>query len=257
MTMLRDLQASFLHDIYTGERTSEAFLDPTLCTPARLDIYYNNTLFGLTDILANAFPVVQKIVGENFFKTIARHYVKTYPQSAGNRHVFGDKLPIFLAHFEPAQSLVYLSDVAALEWVHFQAEIADDALPLNFEDLEKALSLNPMLSLTLHPSVQVIDQRFNGIDIWAEHQKIDVGMVQLVDDPHYILIWRGLDDIVRMEPVSNIFKSFIISCGNGESFADFMGNIERDQNLVQAFQQEFAKAVTGGVFVHHKGTNND
>ena len=70
MTSLNDIQAAFIHDIYTGERTSVVYLDKNLTSTTRLDIYQNNTILGLTDILASAFPIVKKIVGEEFFKTL-------------------------------------------------------------------------------------------------------------------------------------------------------------------------------------------
>ncbi|MCF8475011.1 MAG: DNA-binding domain-containing protein [Emcibacter sp.] len=253
MTTLHEIQASFIHDIYTGERTSEDFLDPTLCTSARLDIYYNNTLFGLTDILANAFPVVQKILDEDFFRILVKHYIRAHPQTLGNRHHFGGDIPSFLKSFPQTQKFLYLPDVAALEWAHFEAEIADDAVSLSFKDLLNGLSLNPYLSLKFHPSVHILDQRFNALDIWMEHQKVEVEAIHLIEDPHKILVWRTQDDVVLIRKISDAFGILVTSCQNGESFADAMVKIENNGEQIQDFQQEFSQAVSLGVFISEKG----
>ena len=135
MTALHEIQASFLHDIYTGQQTSAVYLDKKKDSVARLRIYNRNVIFGLSDILANAYPVVKKLVGDGFFQSMARLYLQSHPQSLGNRHMFGADLSGFIQNYQPAQSLPYLSDVAAFEWAYLQASIADDAPRLDFEML--------------------------------------------------------------------------------------------------------------------------
>jgi len=97
MPALHNIQAAFMHDVYSGEHTSAVYFDKSKSySPERLDIYYNNTLFGLTDVLAGAYPVLQRIVGEGFFRTLVHHYIEIHSQSTGNRHTFGAELGAFL-----------------------------------------------------------------------------------------------------------------------------------------------------------------
>ena len=78
MPALHKIQSALLHDIYTGKRTSSIYLNKIrFSSPERLNIYYNNTLLGLTDILAGTYPVLQKIAGNRFFETISRNYIET------------------------------------------------------------------------------------------------------------------------------------------------------------------------------------
>lgn len=254
MTALRDIQFSFLHDIYSGEQTSAIYLDERVGSRARLSIYSNNTLFGLTDVLANAYPVLKKIVGDEFFKTIARHYLRAHPQSAGNRHTFGGALSTFLENFKPVAALPYLSDIAALEWAHFQAGIADDAVATGFDDLAAALSSDPAFALALHPSVHVVPQMFNALDIWREHQKEDVGIIQLSSEPHTIMIWRTQDDTVLIRKVTSAFAALLRSCQNGVAFGDAMMIARDGLEDVLEFQREFAEAMTLEVFTNKKGS---
>ncbi|OIN86502.1 MAG: hypothetical protein AUJ12_06065 [Alphaproteobacteria bacterium CG1_02_46_17] len=253
MTALRDIQAAFMHDIYTGERTSAGFLDPAIGSSARLDIYYNNTLFGLTDVLANTYSVLQKIVGEDFFKTIARHYLKAHPQPAGNRHLFGGQLSIFLGNFESAATLPYLPDIAALEWAHFQAGIANDAVAMDFATLTTAMSSDTSFVLPLHPSVHVCPQTFNALEIWQEHQKKDIGAVQLISQPHTLLIWRAPDNTVLMRCISLPFIRLLQSCQKNTPFVEAVTLAGDELYNAQGFQREFAEAVSLGVFAHGQG----
>lgn len=252
MTMLRDIQAAFIHDIYTGARTSLTYLDTKIASTERFDIYQNNTLLGLTDILANAFPVLKKIVGDAFFKTIARHYVTSYAQPSGNRHSFGGQLAEFLQAFQPAAALPYLPDIAALEWAYFQAALADDAGTLDFNMLTSAMESDPAFVLGLHPSVHVVAQTFNALEIWKEHQKEDIGVLELKSEPHKFVIWRGFDDTVLMRSLSDALAALLEGSRDGIAFSEAMVAAAEKTSDIQKFQQEFAESVSIGLFAQTK-----
>ncbi|MBU3654792.1 MAG: hypothetical protein FGM23_00275 [Alphaproteobacteria bacterium] len=252
MTALRDIQAAFMHDIYTGEQTSAIFLDASASSPARLSIYSNNTALGLADVLANAYPVVKRIVGEEFFKTLARHFLKAHPQPAGNRHMFGGDLATFLKGFVPASALPYLSDIAALEWAYFQSSIADDAENIDFNGLTAAMSADPAFVLALHPSVHVIEQSYNALDIWQEHQKAEPSTIQLTQEERTLVVWRTTDDSVLIRKASPAFASLLDCCQKDISFAEAMTIAGEGVHDMNAFQQEFAEAVILRIFARTK-----
>lgn len=248
MTALRDIQSTLLHDIYLGARNSDAYLDKKFTE--HLSIYRNNTLFGLTDILANAYPIVKRIVGEEFFKTVARHYLKEHPQPQGNRHKFGGGLAAFLASFTPAAALPYLPDVAALEWAHFQASITEDAETLDFASLTTRMSADPAFVLPVHPSVHIVVQQYNALDIWREHQKDTPDTVQLTPEEHTLVIWRTPDDSVLIRKTSVAFAKLIHACLKDIPFAEAMVVSGEETSDMAAFQQEFAESMGLGIFAH-------
>lgn len=67
---------------------SQALLNPELPCPSdlkawnqsdptqRFAVYRNNVIVSLCDALASTFPVVQALVGEDFFHTMARDFVR-------------------------------------------------------------------------------------------------------------------------------------------------------------------------------------
>lgn len=249
MPVLHKIQSALLHDVYTGEHTSSIYLNKIrFSSPERLNIYYNNTLLNLTDILARTYPVLQKIVGNRFFETISRKYIETYTQSTGNRHKYGAMLNKFLSSYQPVAEWPYLSDIAAVECAYFQAEIADDALTIDFNDLTTLIPTQPNFVLSLHPGVHFVDQRFNALEIWREHQKNKIETITLHENPQTILIWRNQENVVFLKEISPLLKKLLIFCKEGKNFADAMSQVGYQLQGLDEFQKEFAYAVSLGVF---------
>jgi hypothetical protein len=251
MSALRDIQAAFIHDAYTGEQTSAVYLNKyNLNSPERLDIYYNSTLLGLTDILTATYPVLQKIVGESFFRTVARFYIETNSQITGNRHTYGGELTSFLRSYEPAASWPYLPDIAAIEWAYFQASIADDAPALDFSGLTDLISEHPGFIMSLHPGVHYIELNFNALEIWQEHQKNKIETIKLQESPQTVLIWRDPKDDVFLQKISEPLKKLLICCREGIGFGKAMFQSSDGLQDLTVFQQEFARVVSSGLFVY-------
>src|SRR3954470_15631583 len=96
----------------------------------RFAVYRNNVAVGLRKALQSRFPVVEKIVGEEFFAAMALVYLKEQPPRSPQLTTYGDEFPAFIAAFEPAGELSYLADVARLEAARTRSYHAADATPL-------------------------------------------------------------------------------------------------------------------------------
>src|SRR5258708_25065441 len=97
----------------------------------RLDIYRNTFLHGLTKALRLCFPVLQRLVGEEFFEGAVQVFIAEHPPRAAWLDQYGGKLPKFLRSFPPAMSIAYLGDIAELEWAVNGALHAPDAESLD------------------------------------------------------------------------------------------------------------------------------
>jgi hypothetical protein len=71
---------------------------------ARFRVYRNNVHHGLSQQLAEAYPVVRRLVGEAFFQATAREYLAGHPPRGRSLALFGEAFPGFLAEFPPADS---------------------------------------------------------------------------------------------------------------------------------------------------------
>lgn len=198
----------------------------------RFAVYRNNVVVSLVDALAATFPVVQALVGEEFFRAMAGVFVRAHPPSSRILAWYGAELPDFIDRFEPAASLPYLADVARLEMARVRAYHAADVAALPSEALQAAWA-NPdqlaRLRLGLHPSVQVLASRYAVFSLWAAHQ----GTLDLADvDPYQAetaLLYRHAMEVDAMA-VSPATGQFIRALLQGESLLA-AASVDNDLNL--------------------------
>ncbi|MFZ5790499.1 MAG: putative DNA-binding domain-containing protein [Pseudomonadota bacterium] len=182
-----------LHELQRAMRTSilegadepiAAMVDGLGLTPAqRLRIYRNNSVIGLTEALEATFPVVCRLVGKRFFGGAAEVFIKTHPPSEPRLSAYGASFGGFLAAYPPAAALIYLPDVARLEWAVNAARHAPDAPCLSAADLA-ALSAERQTAFAprLHPASRLIVSSWPIERIWRANQpdadpdsRIDLG----------------------------------------------------------------------------------
>lgn len=172
---------------------SAALLDPNKPVPAgvtawngsdtrqRFNVYRNNVVVSLTNALCDSFPVAMALVGERFFRDMARQFVRRCPPHSPVLARYGEGIADFIAAFEPARTVPYLADVARLEMACLNALHAADAAPLSRETLATLLGTPehlPGLRFALHPSMQLIESPFAIVSLWSAHQgELDIGTV--------------------------------------------------------------------------------
>jgi hypothetical protein len=170
--MLRERQQQFAAAVFDDAETIHAHLRADRFTPAQhMQIYRNNVVASLTAALAAVYPVVQRLVGEGFFRYGAHEYLRTHRPHSGNLHDFGDAFAAFLAQFTPAAGLPYLPDVARLEWAYHEAFHAADAEALDLAALAAVASDDyERLRFDLHPSARLIASPYPVLRIWEVNQ---------------------------------------------------------------------------------------
>ena len=146
-----------------------ALLDPDLAHPAglenglgepsgrRFDVYRNNVSTSLIAALETAFPIIQKLVGEQNFKVLANAFFRKHPPKSPVMMFYGDEMPAFLAQFQPTSTIGYLPDVARLELAIRESYHAADVDPVDPSALQR-LSPEELTAakLTLVPSTKLV-----------------------------------------------------------------------------------------------------
>ena len=137
----------------------------------RLQIYRNNLFEGLSDALRAVFPVLAQLVGDDFFRPLARRFIAAHPLRAAQLQGFGRELPAFLAGLPTAPDWPYLADVAALEWAWHEVYHAADAAPLRPEHLARVPTARQRdLRLALVPAARLVASPYPMLRIWQAHQ---------------------------------------------------------------------------------------
>jgi Putative DNA-binding domain len=137
----------------------------------RFAIYRNNVAVALIGAIEARYPVVRRLVGADFFRAMAGAFVAAHrPRSAVMTH-YGADFPGFVAAFEPAREIAYLSDVARLENAWVEAYHAAEAAPLALAALGK---VDPQdfgaLMFSPHPAARLLAFEHPAASIWAAHQ---------------------------------------------------------------------------------------
>lgn len=101
-----------------------------LATQPGFSVYRNTVMKGCIDALAANYPAVARLVGDECFRAAAAVFVQAHPPKRPMLVDYGEDFPIFLSRFEPAATLPYLSDVAALDRFWTEAHIASDQSPI-------------------------------------------------------------------------------------------------------------------------------
>ena len=220
---------------------AEALLEPEqACPPGlitwnasdparRFAVYRNNVIVSLVDALADTFAVTQDLVGEAFFRAMARVFAYTNPPTSRLLVFYGETFPEFIERFPPAASLPYLADVARLEFLRVRAYHAADVAPVRSEDIVAVLADEdklPDLGLALHPSLAVLDSAVAVVSLWAVHQGVGDLATLVPDVPETALVVRdGLD--VEVMKIPRATGVFIKAVKRGATLGDAMALAQR------------------------------
>ncbi|HVA55876.1 MAG TPA: DNA-binding domain-containing protein [Gammaproteobacteria bacterium] len=160
-----------------------------LTPEARLQIYRNIVFNNHAAALRTAYPVVLKLVGEDFFENAAARYLRGYPTRSGNLQDYGINFAEFLAQMPEVAGLVYLPDVARLEWARQESYLEADAEPIAITvlaDVEEP----EILRLQLHPSLRLLTSAYPVLDIWLFCQQSTTEHLDLSGKQKRVLVWR-------------------------------------------------------------------
>jgi hypothetical protein len=193
---------------------ARALLDPNLATPAavvgpkskatrkRYNVYRNNVTVSLINALAAVFPATLRITGVDFFRAMARFYVRATPPISPLLFEYGRNFPNFIEQYEYAQSAPWLADVARIERAWLDAYHAADIQPL----MPSALASIPpeRLADTLlkpHPAARVVRSRFPALTIFtANRSDCSSGRNEIVEPEDALLTRPTLEVEARRLP---------------------------------------------------------
>ncbi len=183
---------------------------------SRFNIYRNNVHVALIDMMAAKFPIVLKLVGEEFFRGAARVYIRANPPTSAMTINYGKGFPGFLENFEHVQDVPYLADVARLEWLRMEAYNAADRKSLGGEDLA-AIDHDRLIetSFELHPSLRLLQSEYPVYSIWqANIDGVALSSVDLNSGGEDVLIIRPRLEVLVIKLASG-HCDFVRALGSG------------------------------------------
>jgi hypothetical protein len=186
MPALPELQRRFGAALRGGDSAAiESCIRAAGIEPARrVAIYRNNWRENALATLAAAFPVLKRLVGDDYFRQMAREFLADHPSPSGDLQHLGAPLGRFLAERHGGSAYAYLADVARLEWAFQEVLVAAGHAALDVRRLAAVPQPQwPQLGFVLHPAVRLVRSAFPVLTIWSAHQpRPDGSGAAIIDD---------------------------------------------------------------------------
>ncbi len=178
-------------------RDPEAPLPEWLAAPEgariadRFAVYRNNMTASLVDVLADRFPVTHALVGQAFFRAMARAYVREHLPRDASLFRYGGSFAAFVAGFGPARELPYLPDVARVENAWHESWGAADAGPMGLRELA-ALPPEQLVHsrFGIHPAARLVRSPWPVGSLWSAHQQAEPDLSALAWQAESVLVTR-------------------------------------------------------------------
>lgn len=229
MPTLLEVQSALYRSVVARDDTPAArfIASDGLAPEARLNIYRNTFISGLTTALRLSYPAVHRLVGAEFFEGAARFFIEAEPPRSAYLDQYGAGFPAFLKRFGPAASLVYLPEVARLEWAVACALHAADTDPLEVARLATIPpSDHDRVCFIPHPSISLVHAEHpvdaiwravlaeddpalarmdvNAGAVWLLVERVGSGVeVMRLDEP----AWRFLSLLCASRPLEDAIKA--------------------------------------------------
>jgi hypothetical protein len=198
----------------------------------RFAVYRNNVVVGLIEALRHAYPAVERIVGEEFFKAMAAAFVVVHPPRSPIMLEYGEGFAEFIGAFEPARSLTYLSDVARIERAWTESYHAREAQPFDVSELAvlPAQKFND-LRFAVHPSLRIVQSKLPALSIW--HMNTEGGTPGAID------LASGGQDTMIVRPNAEVEVRLMPAGG-----AAFLQQLLLDRTVTEALREAVADCET-------------
>ena len=155
-----DWQKSFVNAVMSPEEGRViSGLSGSISAAVATAIYRNNILEGFNESLKNIYGAIFVLIGEDCFREIAYSYGRSIPSLSGDRNAYGAHMPVFLAHHPLTREIVYLPDMARLEWASHEAYSAAEyfighGLHASLRLVESSYPLMALWQLCQHPDAE-------------------------------------------------------------------------------------------------------
>lgn len=211
-----------------------------------LSVYRNTIARGCVDALADNFPTVLSMVGEDWFRAAVALFAREAPPASAALLDYGEAFPAWLERFPPAQDLPYLAGIAHLDRLWIETLFAAEAPSLGAQALsDLAPEALVQTTLSLHPSV-----RFAAFDaalpsLWraAREGREDLS---LLETPETLLLVRR-EGAVAHRVVGAAETAFLRACRDGLPAAQ-AAEAAAEADPDTPFAPLFAALIADGVF---------
>jgi Putative DNA-binding domain len=233
MPSLRELQSGVMRALLDGEPGAAApfILSRGIAPTHALGVYANTARTQFIESLNLSFPAVRRLVGEDYFRSVARGFHARHPSTSGDLQGAGTGFAQHLSVLHADDDYRYLGEVARLEWLVQETLLAADGEP-------PARTDGGDLRFYLHPSARLFASEFPCLAIWEANLRSDA-------EPELIDLRTGPDRVLLVRTGGEL-RFHRLSCGE----QDFLRSLQAgDRDAARDGTRAFDAAATLQRFV--------
>lgn len=214
--------------------------DPPPDAPAGLAVYRNTIAQGLIEVLAAAYPTVQRLMGPAGFAAQAPAFARAHPPASPVLALYGEGFAAWLTSRVP-EDLAYLPEVARIDRAWTEAHNAADAPRLTEPRFDAPV--RP------HPAARLLTFDLPAVTLWRLNRPpAPVLQSPLAPDwrPEACLVSRP-DDAVIVTDLDPDTLFFLRACLDGATFGEAAVALMQERPDAD-LGNLFARLLTAGAF---------
>lgn len=194
MNTLLNLQLDFKDILQNTGNNFEHYLhdnNPSK-SPAAITIYQNAYQRRLIDTLRADYPMLEQLLGVEYFSELAVDYIAEYPSKSYTLRYFGQNLSHFLKNDLVYQQQPYLAEMADFEWLLADVFDLADTQNATINDMSEVTPEDwPHLKVNYQASMGWLVLNWNIVDVYrAMLTDSEVPDIHFSPIPRHCLIWR-------------------------------------------------------------------
>ena len=215
---MTDFYKQFEHYLKHGDHQQLQSFMPNKGEENRLLIYRNTYFSACIDILKRKYPSCVNLLGDDYFKMLARQYTEQYIPKSSVLAEYGELMPDFIRAQlkQHSPDLEYAADLATLDKAWHGAYFAADESPATAAEIESWLEDIESKRFALGASVQLVENNWSVAAIWPELKNGLLEKQSIVEKTtEYTILWRDTAQIFhRTLPVPEWTFIYQIYQGN-------------------------------------------
>jgi hypothetical protein len=197
----------------------------TLEADERLAIYREMVFLRFHDSLAEDYPAIHRVLGEDDFQALVRGYLDRYPSRSFTLDHAGKDLPRFVAEASQLPHQALVKDLARLEWAVHQSFHADRAAVLTAGVIGQIpLELWTEARLRLAPATEVLAFD-HGVSAILSSLSQEADLPSLEPQRSWCAVWRR-DNVVWRQTLSEPMHAVLSTFARGGTIAEAVSEAE-------------------------------
>ena len=215
------------------------YADENFTAAERVGVYQTTARSLHVSVLADIYPVCKKILGDNYFKLIAKHFYYLYPSESPDLNQYGKQFPAYILNLlttrDELRDFSYLSDLAKLEWSLERLRFSHDAETLDMQTLQnKCERYGGKVKFSLISGLILLESAYPVAEIWRQHQlDNEYKSIQGLEEKQLMCVYRDGYN-VELEVIDKHIYDLMQCIQQHLSLAEIVDNLENSELLNDA-----------------------